>query len=162
MRLRRRPRPDIHDTDPARRRAAIDTAGVGHNVLRRVVTTDPDHTVRCAAVRRLHDLVILRCVLEHDGDESVRESARVRYRQLLAGGDTLDINYRCAALEACADHQIIAHVARSAREPCLRRAAIGRIHEPRLLDEIRQHDADATVRAAAGARLAVETQRFER
>ena len=155
MWLRRRSRPDIHDTDPACRRAAIDAAEVGHNALRRVVTTDPDSAVRYAAVRRLHDLVILRSVLEHDGDESVREAARVRYRQLLAGGDTLDLAYRRAALKACPDHQIIAHVARSARESCLRCVAIGRIDEPRLLDEIRQHDIDATVRAAAEERLAL-------
>ncbi|TVO61093.1 hypothetical protein [Spiribacter vilamensis] len=123
---------------------------------------DPDHGVRQAAVGRLHDLVILRSVLERDRDASVREAARARYRQLLAGGDMLDIGYRRAALQACSDHQIIAHVARSAREPCLRHLAIGRIREPRLLDEIRQHDIDATVRAAADERLAVETQRLER
>ena len=162
MLLRRRPQPDIRDTNPACRRAAIDAAEVGHNALRRVVTTDPDSGVRYAAARRLHDLVILRSVLERDDDESVREAARVRYRQLLAGGDTLDLGYRRAALLACSDHQIIAHVARSARESCLRRVAIGRIHEPRLLDEIRRHDIDATVRAAAEERLAAENQRLER
>ena len=162
MWLFRRRRPDIHDTHPTCRRAAIDAAEVGHNALRRVVRNDPDSGVRYAAVQRLHDLVILRSVLEHDDDKSVREVARVRYRQLLAGGDTLDLGYRRAALEACPDHQIIAHVARSARESCLRRVAIGRIHEPRLLDEIRQHDIDATVRAAAEERLAAEAQGLQR
>lgn len=162
MWFHRRPRPDIHDSAPAGRRAAINAGAVGHNALRRVVTADPDSRVRSTAVGRLHDLVILRSVLEGDPDESVREAARVRYRQLLAGGDTLDLDYRRAALEACPDTQIIAHVARSAREPLLRRVAIGRIHEPRLLDEIRHHDTDPTVRAAAAERLALEAQRFQR
>ncbi|MEX0372174.1 hypothetical protein [Spiribacter roseus] len=153
MRLRRNPRPDIHAPDPASRRAAIDAAVVGHNALRRVVTHDPDRGVRCAAIRRLQDLIILRQVCESESDEVVREAARVRYRQLLSGGDTLDIGYRHAALKACSDAQIIAHVARSAREPSLRRAALGLIDEWGLLEEIRCHDPDPTVRSAAADRL---------
>ena len=86
MRLRRTPRPDIHASDPADRRAAIEAAAVGHNALRRIVTHDPDRGVRCAAIRRLRDLIILRQVCETEGDEVVRDAARVRYRQLLAGG----------------------------------------------------------------------------
>jgi len=127
---------------------------VGHNALRRIVTHDPDRGVRCAAIRRLRDLIILRQVCEAEGDEVVRDAARVRYRQLLAGGDTLDLDYRHAALGACSDAQIIAHVARSAREPSLRVAALGLIDERGLLEEICRHDRDADVRAAAADRLA--------
>lgn len=149
----RRPPNDIHATDPGSRRAAIEAAEVGHNALRRVVTHDPDVGVRYAAIRRLYDLVILRRVLEQDAAEQVREAARVRYRQLLAGGDMLDLHYRHAALRACPDAQIIAHVARSAREPSLRCTATERVDDPGLLDEIHRHDPDPAVRAAALARL---------
>jgi hypothetical protein len=154
MRLRRAPRPDVHAPDPAARRSAIEARAVGHNALRRLVTHDPDRGVRCAAVRRLQDLVMLRQICEAEGDEAVRDAARVRYRQLLAGGDTLDLDYRHAALRACSDAQIIAHVARSAREPSLRAAAVGLIDECGLLQEIHRHDPDADVRAAAADRLA--------
>ena len=153
MWFQRRPRADIHAEDPDGRQAAIDAGEAGQCALRRIVRRDPDAGVRNAAVRRLHDLVVLRQVLEQESDETVRETARVRYRQLLAGGDTLDINYRRAALAACPDRQIIAHVARSAREPALRLAALARVDEPGLLEEVRDHDPDATVRARAADRV---------
>lgn len=153
MWFKRPARPDIHARDPVRREAAVNAGEAGQSALRRMVTRDPDPRVRNAAIRRLRDLVVLRQVIEHEGDETVRETARVRYRHLLSGGDTLDMGYRCAALAACPDRQIIAHVARSAREPTLRIAALARITEPALLDEVRCHDPDESVRASAGERL---------
>ena len=97
---------------------------------------------------------MLRRVIESDTDVQVVASARSRYRQLLAGGDALSLDYRLAALAACRDGQIIAHVARSAREPALRRAAMERVDDHRLLAEIAEHDDDQDLRRGAAGRLA--------
>ena len=153
MWFKRPPRPDIHARDPARRQAAVDPGQAGQSALRRLVTRDPDARVRNAAIRRLRDLIVLRQVIETESDETVRETARVRYRHLLSGGDTLDIGYRRAALAVCPDRQSVAHGGRSAREPSLRIAALARIREPGLLDEVRCHDPNESVRACAGERL---------
>ncbi|MDR9454791.1 MAG: hypothetical protein RI514_03700 [Spiribacter sp.] len=148
-----RRKPDIHAKDPALRRAAISADLAGQNALRRLLAADPDAGVREAAARRLSDLVLLRQALESDADERVREAARARYRQLLAGGDDLNLDYRLAALAACCNGQIIAHVARSAREPVLREAAIPRLTDRQLLGEVAAHDENASVRASAEQRL---------
>jgi len=148
-----RRKPDIHAKDPALRRAAISADLAGLNTLRRLVAADPDASVREAAARRLSDLVLLRQTFELDADERVREAARARYRQLLAGGDDLDLDYRLAALSACRNGQIIAHVARSAREPVLREAAVSRLTDRPLLGEVAAHDEEASVRTCAKQRL---------
>lgn len=154
MWFKRHSTPDINAADPSRRCAAIDAGAVGQNALRRLLTHDAEASVRRAAAKRLNDLVLLRATFESDRDHSVRESARARYRQLLAGGDGLDMAYRHAALQACQDQQIIAHVARSAREPELRALAIERISEIRLLREVAEHDPDRHIADKARARLA--------
>ena len=153
MWFQRQSRADIHAAEPAARARAVAAGEAGECALRRLVARDPDAGVRQAAVRRLQDLVILRQVFETDADAAVRETARARYRQLLAGGDRLAFSYRRAALQACPDHQIIAHVARSAREPALRMAALGRVDEAGLLAEVHAHDPVARVRARAAERL---------
>lgn len=147
-----RHKPDIHAADPELRRAAIGDGRVGRNALRRLLSTDPDAGVREAAARRLSDLVLLRQAFESDVDERVRETARARYRQILAGGDHFELEYRLAALAACSDGQIIAHMARSAREPALRQAAIERLADRSLLEEVIAHDDHPAVRACAKQR----------
>lgn len=113
-----------------------------------------DPAVRSAAAKRLNNLVVLRATYESDRDRGVRETARARYRHLLAGGDALDLAHRRAALHACHDAQIVAHVARSAREPELRALAIERIDEPALLREVCAHDPDPSIVEQARGRLA--------
>jgi hypothetical protein len=153
MWFKREKTPDITAADPACRRAAVEAGLVGQNVLRRLLHHDSDASVRAAAARRLQDLVLLRTALEQDPDRGVRESARSRYRQLLAGGDILAMHYRQSALRACQDSQIIAHVARSAREPSLRTLAVARLDDIQLLSEVAEHDTSPAVRAEAAARL---------
>ncbi len=152
LRFWRGPSHDMNAAEPAERRAAIQADQVGQNALRRLAQTDADASVREAAVKRLLDLIVLRRVLETDAERRVQEAARVRYRQLLAGGDTLALRYRLAALAVCADAQILAHVARSAREERLRLAALERISDCRLIDEIITHDLSPAVVAKAKAR----------
>jgi len=143
--------------DPAARRAAVvraDAAGAGSATLREMVLQDPDVSVRAAAVKRLDELALLRGCYEDDSDALVRETARARYRQLLAGGGDLDLAARLAELDRCADGQILAHVARSGREEALRSAALERISDPGVLEETALQDARARLRQQAVQRLA--------
>lgn len=151
MRLPRLRRPRLHDRDPARRRVAVARLAASDKAvgeLAELVHHDPDAGVRAAAVKRLEDLALLRRCLEGDADALVRESARARYRQLLAGGRQ-PLAVRRAELERCPDGQILAHVARSGREEALRAAALARVAEPAVLEEAARHDPSARLRRQA-------------
>lgn len=150
----RRSSPDLSSQDPQQRIAAMNEGKVGQNGLRRLAVSDAVVQVRAAAAKRLLDLVILRQILEQESSEDVVAAARARYRQLLSGGDELDLTYRLAAVQACNDRQILAHVARSAREADLRQAALLRVDSREVLMEISRHDPSEPVRRAADEQLA--------
>lgn len=139
---------------PEQRLAAINQGNIGQNGLRRLVVHDESSRVRAAAAKRLLDLVLLRQVLEQDPAGDVVAAARARYRQLLAGGDSLSLDYRLAAVRACNDRQILAHVARSAREDVLRAAVLPRLTNLQVLAEVAQHDPSEGIRRAADDHLA--------
>lgn len=154
LRKWRRSLPQADSADPEQRVAAINQGDVGQNTLRRMVVHDQADRVRVAATKRLLDLVVLRQILEQEASADVAAAARARYRQLLSGGDELALEYRLAAVQACNDRQILAHVARSAREEVLRRAALSRVNDRQVLAEVAQHDPSEPVRRAADAQLA--------
>lgn len=157
MRLPRLRRPRLSDRDPAARRAAVarlDARGDAREALGRLLAEDPDPGVRAAAVKRLEDLAQLRACAEQDADALVRESARARYRQLLAGGGAQPLAEREAELARCGDLQLLAHVARSGREEALRAAALARIADAAVLEEAARHDPRARLRRQAARQLA--------
>lgn len=133
---------------------AINRGDLGQNGLRRLAIHDPAERVRAAAAKRLLDLVLLRQILEKEPSADVVAAARARYRQLLSGGDELVLEYRLAAVQACNDQQILAHVARSAREEVLRQAALPLVDNRQVLAEVAQHDPSEQVRRAADEQLA--------
>lgn len=145
---------NIASDDPQQRIAAINEGKAGQNGLRRLAVSDTVERVRAAAAKRLIDLVILRQILEQESSEDVVAAARARYRQLLSGGDELELSYRLAAVQACNDRQILAHVARSAREADLRQAALLRVDSREVLLEISRHDPSEQVCRAADEQLA--------
>ena len=142
------------DEDPEQRIVAINRGDLGQNGLRRLAVHDENERVRAAAAKRLLDLVLLRRILEKEPSADVVSAARSRYRQLLSGGDELAFEYRLAAVRACTDRQILAHVARSAREEVLRQAALPLVDNRQVLAEVAQHDPSERVRRAAGEQLA--------
>ncbi|MCS4503154.1 DUF349 domain-containing protein [Arhodomonas aquaeolei] len=150
-------RPRWAHRDPEVRRAAVIALDIADEeqggTLARLAEDDPDAGVRAAAVRRLDDLALLERALDGDPEAPVRECARARYCQLLTGGDTLSMAHRESALQACADPQIIAHVARGAREEGLRRLALERTTDPGVLAEAALHDPVARLRQLALERI---------
>ncbi len=140
-----------------KRRAAAAAAAAppSQESLRELARGHADPGVRLDAVRRLADLAFLRDLLSGDGDAPLRELASVRYRHLVAGSEDagLDLNARLAELPLIQDPWTIAHLAREAREPELRRAALERVTFQETLIECAVQDPVAAIRGSALARI---------
>ncbi len=151
-------KPRWRSRDPETRRKAVMELSPGHPEQRQLLwdlaSADPDPSVRGAAVKRLPDLASLRGRMRDDDDAQVRETAALRYRQLLVGGSDADpLERRLAELAQCQDPALLAHLARAAREEALRLAAMERLNDPGVLEEAALHDSVARVRLAAVERL---------
>ncbi|MFV8836022.1 hypothetical protein [Aquisalimonas sp.] len=85
-------------------------------------------------------------------DRTVRQRADARYRALLVGGNaSLRLETRVAAVRDCTDTAVLAYVARSAREECLRREAVERLGSDRVLMEVALNDSVVRLRRRAVA-----------
>lgn len=105
-----------------------------------------------AAIHRCSDLDRLDRLRRYARDPAVRQTADARYRGLLVGGDaSLGVAARVAGVEGCSDVQVLAYVARSAREESVRRAAMERVGSDRVLMEIALNDPVARLRRRAVA-----------
>ncbi|MDN5850035.1 MAG: DUF349 domain-containing protein [Nitrococcus sp.] len=146
--------------------ASLSAADSGeYATLTSLAVDDPSPVVRATAVKRLFELETLRQRAQEDTDATVREVARTRYCRLLAEGcETLDYPARMAALSACEEVSVLAWVARLGREEDLRVAALERLDDPLVLEEIVNGDAGARVRRVAIERVRDEAvlERLER
>lgn len=115
----------------------------------------PDAAARRDACRSLVQLEVLRRIATEDPDAGVRDLAQARFRNLLCGLDEQApaLAERSAALAAVDDEALLAHVARDAVEPELRRAAIERLQAPEHLVACAVDDALAANRHAAAERI---------
>ncbi|MCO6440428.1 MAG: DUF349 domain-containing protein [Nitrococcus mobilis] len=155
-------RPGWQHRNPKVRQAAaasLATAEPGeYATLASLAVSDPAPAVRATAVKRLIALETLCQCAQEDPDAAVREAAQTRYGQLLAEGcETLDYPSREVALRACQDAGVLAQVARFGREPAIRVAALERLDDPLVLEEIINGDAVARVRRRAVERVRDET-----
>lgn len=147
-----------HSNPQVRRQALVRLAPQepeAQAILRRLAEQDVDAEVRKTAVKRLDDFAFLRARVLQDQNAGVREVAAARYRQLLAGGvEAVDLSVRLAELGACPDDDaLLSYIARRAREPELRLAALQRLQAEAVLEEIALHDSVPKVRQAAAQRL---------
>lgn len=158
MLLRLFRKPTLHDADPRRRRAAIE-ALVGEDAQERaqlaeIAQRDPVAECRRSAVKRLFDLALLRRCAQEDGDAGVRAVAAARYRQLLAGrGEAVELADRLAEIRRCGDEALLAHLARRGRETEVRAAALEKIADSGVLEDVAVNDTVATLRQLAIRRL---------
>jgi DNA repair protein SbcC/Rad50 len=115
----------------------------------------PETAARRDACHALVQLEVLRDIAADDADAGVRDLAGARYRRLLCGLDEQGpaLAERSAALAATDDPVLIAHVAREASEPELRRAAIDRLQDPEQLAASAVDDSLAANRLAAAERI---------
>jgi len=128
--------------------------------LGRLAREDADAGVRLTAMRRLADPGIVQGIARDDGDAGVRKQARVLWFELLTGthAKAPALADRIRLLRAQDDNELIEHLARNAREPELRRAALDRVARPAVLFERALADADPALRIAAAERIDDEAQ----
>ncbi|MEI6413516.1 MAG: DUF349 domain-containing protein [Pseudomonadota bacterium] len=148
-------RPKWLHPDAAARRQAVDALGPEQvDVAKNLVFDDQDPGVRRAACKHLSDLTVLQRILEEDGDAGVREMATARFRQVMTGqGDTPPPLAERLTWLATRDGELLEHLAREAREPAMRLAAIERLEQPSVLGECAIQDIVAANRQAAALRI---------
>ncbi|MGA7981380.1 MAG: DUF349 domain-containing protein [Chromatiaceae bacterium] len=114
-----------------------------------------DATVRRDLCRRIRRLPDLREVAQSDTDAGVREIALAHYRHLLCGheDDAPPVSERLHEIALLADERLLEHVAREAREAEIRRAAILKLQDQKLLAACALHDSLAANRSIAAQRL---------
>jgi len=148
--------------DAATRRAAVAADHDPELVasLGRLAREDEDAGVRLAAMKRLADPGIVQGIARDDADPGVRKQARVLWFDLLTGvhAGAPVLPDRLRLLKAQDDNELIEHLARQAREPELRSAALDRVQRPALLFDRALQDADPALRLAATERITDEAQ----
>jgi len=148
--------------DASTRRAAVAADNDAELVasLGRLAREDEDAGVRLAAMKRLADPGIVQGIARDDADAGVRKQARSLWFELLTGAHASSpaLPDRLRLLKAQDDNELIEHLARQAREPELRRAALDRVQRPALLFDRAVEDADPALRLAATERIADEAQ----
>ncbi|MFC4821844.1 DUF349 domain-containing protein [Dokdonella ginsengisoli] len=155
-------KPRWQSKDAAVRRAAIAADNESGLIaeLARLAREDADPGARIAAMRRLADPGLVQGMANDDADADVRRQARALWFELMSGAHASApaLPDRLRLLKAQEDAELIEHLARRAREPELRLAALDLARRPALFFERALEDADANVRAAALARVDDEAQ----
>ncbi len=155
-------KPRWQSKDAAVRRAAIAADNESGLIaeLARLAREDADPGARIAAMRRLADPGLVQGMANDDADADVRRQARALWFELMSGthASAPALPDRLRLLKAQDDVELIEHLARRAREPELRLAALNLARRPALFFERALEDADANVRAAALARVDDEAQ----
>jgi hypothetical protein len=155
-------KPRWQSKDAAVRRAAIAADNESGLIaeLARLAREDADPGARVAAMRRLADPGLVQGMANDDADADVRRQARALWFELMSGthASAPALPDRLRLLKAQEDVELIEHLARRAREPELRLAALELARRPALFFERALEDADANVRAAALGRVDDEAQ----
>jgi exonuclease SbcC len=128
--------------------------------LGRLAREDTDAGVRLAAMKRLADPGIAQGISHDDADPAVRAQARALWLDLLTGthASAPPLSQRVRLLKAQDESELIEHIARRAREPELRRAALERVTRPALLFDRAVEDPDADIRIGLVERISDEAQ----
>ena len=128
--------------------------------LARLAREDADAQVRLAALKRLADPGITQGVAHDDTDPLVRTQARALWLDLLAGTHARapSLAERMRLLRAQDDGELVEHIARVAREPELRRAALDRVTRSGVLFDRALHDSDVSIRVGLVERIDDEGQ----
>jgi hypothetical protein len=127
--------------------------------LLEIAGKDEDKRVRCAAVKRLHQLGNILKLYDSESDTEVRSLLEERIRQLAAsssdGRPPLELRMQVA--ESTTNRDLIEHLACHAPEPELRRAALARVERQGVLGDCCIQDTDADNRRFAASRITQHT-----
>jgi hypothetical protein len=125
------------------------------NSLVEIAGNDGDSRVRCAAIKRLHQLANILPLYEKESDPVARALLEDRIRQLTTSSDESRpaLELRMQVVNSTLDRKLIEHLASHAPEAELRRAALAKVERQGLLGDCCIQDNDAENRRFAAGRI---------
>jgi len=129
------------------------------NSLVEIAGNDTDPRVRCAAVKRLHQLGNILKLYASESEPSVRALQEDRIRQLAAATNETrpPLELRMQVIELTSDRTLIEHLASHAPEAELRRAALVKVTRQGVLGDCCIEDKDAVNRRFAATHITQHT-----
>lgn len=120
-----------------------------------IAGTDEDSRVRCAAIKRLHQLENILNLYSRETDSAVRTILEERIHQLAAASNETrpPLELRLKVAHSTSDRDLIEHLASHAPEPELRHVALARVERQGVLGDCAIEDNDADNRAFAASRI---------
>ncbi len=129
------------------------------NSLVEIAGTDSDSRVRCAAIKRLHQLANILPLYAKETDSAARALLEDRIRQLTASSDEHRpaLELRMQVVNSTSDRKLIEHLASHAPEAELRCAALAKVERQGLLGDCCIKDSDSGNRQFAAGRITQHT-----
>lgn len=129
------------------------------NSLVEIAGNDSDSRVRCAAIKRLHQLANILPLYAKETDPAATALLEDRIRQLTASSDESRpaLELRMQVVDSTSDRKLIEHLASHAPEVELRRAALAKVQRQGLLGDCCIQDTDAENRRFAASRITQHT-----
>jgi hypothetical protein len=129
------------------------------NSLLDIAGTDADSRVRCAAIKRLHQLGNILKLHSSETDQEVKTLLESRIHQLAASTNDSrpPLELRMQVVETTSDRDLIEHLAKNAPEAQLRRAALAKVERQGVLGNCCIQDSDPENRNFAAGRITQHT-----
>ena len=129
------------------------------NSLVEIAGNDSESRVRCAAIKRLHQLANILPLYAKETDAAARALLEERIRQLAASSDESRpaLELRLQVAYSTSDRKLIEHLASHAPEAELRRAALAKVKRQGLLGDCCIEDNDSGNRHFAASRITQHT-----
>jgi len=129
------------------------------NSLLEIAGSDEDSRVRCAAIKRLHQLGNILKLHSNETNQEVKALLEERIHQLAASSNKSRpaLELRMRVVEITADRNLIEHLASHAPEAGLRRAALAKVERQGVLGDCCINDSDAENRRFAASRITQHT-----
>ncbi len=124
-----------------------------------IASTDDDIRIRCAAIKRLHQLENILKLHSNETHREVKALLEDRIRQLAASSNESRpvLALRMQVVETTSDRDLIEHLAAHAPEAELRRAALAKVERQGVLGDCCVQDNDAENRNFAAGRITQHT-----
>ena len=129
------------------------------NSLLEIAGNDEDKRVRCAAIKRLHQLENILKLYASETDPEVKKLLEERIHQLAASSNESrpPLKFRMQVIELTSNRDLIEHIASHAPEAELRRAALAKVDRQGVLGDCCIQDSDAENRSYAASRITQHT-----
>jgi len=127
--------------------------------LLEIAGTDENSLVRCAAIKRLHQLGNILKLHSSETDPVARKLLEERIRQLASSTNESrpPLEFRMQVIEITADRNLIEHLASHAPEDGLRLAALAKVERQGVLGDCCIEDNNAENRRYAASRITQQT-----